>query len=82
MITIRLMKPLAGVGFSMPAGTVYQTSPEEAERLIYAGIAEPVVGYETAQATQNKIRRGVQGNHGSSDRAANKVGGKKLPKGR
>jgi hypothetical protein len=81
MISIRLIKPLAGVGFSMPAGTVYQTSPEEAERLIYAGIAEPVVGYETAQATQNKIRRGVQGNNGTHNGAADKVGGKKLSKG-
>lgn len=82
MISIRLIKPLAGVGFSMPAGTVYEANPQEAQRLIEAGIAEPVVGYEKAQAQQNKITRGVQGNNGSNNGAADKVGGKKLPKGR
>ena len=81
MISIRLLKPLAGVGFSMPAGTVYQTSPEEAQRLIQAGIAEPAIGYEKAQAQQNKIQRGVQGNNGTHNGAADKVGGKKLSKG-
>ena len=30
MISIRLIKPLAGVGFSMPAGTVYEANPQEA----------------------------------------------------
>ena len=80
MMTIRLLRPLAGVGFSMPAGTVYQANLEEAQRLIEAGIAEPVVGYEKAQAQQNKIRRGVQSNNGTSIGAADKVGGKKLPK--
>jgi hypothetical protein len=81
MISVKLLKPLAGVDFSMPAGTVFKTNPEEAQRLIRDGIAEVVSTYEKAQETQNKTTRGIQGNDTERNRTTDQVRGKKLPKG-
>ena len=77
MTKIRLVKGLAGDGFYLPPGTLTEVEPQEASRLINAGIAE-AVGYETATAKNKTERRGVQDNNGSNKRTHHQGRGQKL----
>lgn len=77
MTKIRLVKGIAGDGFYLSPGTLTEVEPQEAFRLIEAGIAE-AVGYETATAKIKTERRGVQDNDGGSKRTHHQGGGQKL----
>lgn len=73
-VKIITIVPLAGAGFSVPAGTVIEVSEEEAARAVKAGSANyasttGTVKYETAQSKNaiNKETR-VQGNDRPSKR--------------
>ena len=77
MTKIRLVKGLAGDGFYLPPGTLTEVEPQEASRLIEAGIAE-AVGYETATAKNKTEIRGVQDNNGGNKRTNHQGRSQKL----
>ena len=71
MVNIRTLKSLAGVEGTIPAGTTYKTTAEEAARMISAGIAEYISeAYErgTDQNAENRVTRNAQNNNRTGKR--------------